>query len=364
MSEFWSGLSVLLVVALIVGLIRYVTTYTSDGGQQLSPAAVNALVKDQPLSPTDLSVLAEVAKTSTPTPAPAVYTPKPVASPSIPGLGAIPSATNVATSTSNTVVNTPVASSSIPSLSGILSTATNMITPTVSTPIAIAPSIIPNLGTIPAATNVTTSATTAPLITTTITPQMAAVVTPTDIAVKVASAQMSPVLSTSTATRVASPTVTTTVVAASTVTSPYKTKYVGTPVNTSTFEYRCEPHKVVKRLYFNAGDGLYKVGIGCGYPGDKIIDIPARGFADIATAGYYTRYPGIDSYYVTGKTYVGNVTVGDSTTKILPTGGKAIGIYAGDTTKLACNSGDVVSGIYGTKSLNKINSLGFLCAKP
>lgn len=132
-------------------------------------------------------------------------------------------------------------------------------------------------------------------------------------------------------------------------------------LNGNAYDYKCPDGQYVNKVYYRAGAGLDQIGVRCN-----------NSTLNAATSNLYGGYGGspgsfdvgngIDSFYVTGNEYVGNITPGTEAAANTTQGGAADGPWAGSTTKLSCPPGSKIAGIYG-KSDEFNNSLGFNCYK-
>jgi hypothetical protein len=131
------------------------------------------------------------------------------------------------------------------------------------------------------------------------------------------------------------------------------------------FEFNCPTGQFVNGLYIHAGDGVDNINFSCsGSPNrDRVRTDGAgsnRGWGGTGgNATVFTLDNGMDSAWVTGGRYIGNVTPGHFTSP-QPSGGRARSPWNGALAKLNCPSGQKVVGLYG-RSGQYINKLGFKC---
>lgn len=138
------------------------------------------------------------------------------------------------------------------------------------------------------------------------------------------------------------------------------TDLVGGPSG-SPFNFSCPENEYVNKMYLNYGSGVDQISVRCS--GTKLNTATSNMYGGSGgTKGVFDFPDGIDSFYVTGGDFIGNVSPGTLGAPSFETGGAAIDQWKGTTKKMTCPPGSKVAGIYG-KSDAYLNALGFNCQK-
>ncbi len=129
----------------------------------------------------------------------------------------------------------------------------------------------------------------------------------------------------------------------------------------SPYDFKCPDGQYVDKVYYRAGSGLDQIGVRCS--GSKLDEATSNLYGgNGGNPGSFEFANGIDSFYVTGDSLVGNINPGTNSVVDFTKGGKASGSWSGETKQLKCSPGSKISGIYGSSGTVN-DKLGFNCYK-
>jgi hypothetical protein len=129
------------------------------------------------------------------------------------------------------------------------------------------------------------------------------------------------------------------------------------------YDFKCPDGQYVNKIYYKADVGLNHIGVRCS--GSKMDEATSNLYGGSGgSPGNFEFANGIDSFYVTGNKFIGNINPGTNSKVDFTKGGKALGVERGEgqAQKLECSPGSKIAGVYGRYG-SLTDKLGFNCYK-